>query len=118
MGETNEFSDHNIIDTFCDFFQQHGRFPVSQNLLVVPKPEIPYFLKTNKVISTNQLHEKFTSTDPCGLVSIEALAALIIYYGRSTEISRQTLSEFLHNMSHQALNKDNYNVFMQFDRTT
>ena len=40
LGETNEFSDHNIIDTFCDFFQQHGRFPGSQDLIVVPKPEI------------------------------------------------------------------------------
>ena len=27
LGETNEFSDHNIIDTFCYFFQQHGGFP-------------------------------------------------------------------------------------------
>ena len=80
LRETNEFSDHNIIDIFCDFFQQHGRFPGSQDLVVVP---------------------------------IQALA----YYGGSTEIPRQTLSEFLHNMSHQALNKDNYNVFMQFDRT-
>ena len=113
MGETNEFSDHNIIDTFCDFFQQHGRFPGSQDLVVVPKPEIPYFIKTNTVISTNQFYEKFSSTAARGLVSIQALA----YYSGSTEISRQALSEFLHNMSHQALNKDNYNVFMQFDRT-
>ena len=114
LRETNEFSDHNIIDTFCDFFQQHGRFPGSQDLVVVPKPEIPYFIKTNTVISTNQFYEKFSSTAARGLVSIQALA----YYSGSTEISRQALSEFLHNMSHQALNKDNYNVFMQFDRMT
>ena len=31
-------------------------------------------------------------------------------------MSRQVFTEFLHNMSHQALKKDNYNVFMQFDR--
>ena len=72
MGETNEFSDHNIIDTFCDFFQQHGRFPGSQDLVDVPKLEIPY-IKTNKVISTNQLYEKFSSTDARGLISIKAL---------------------------------------------
>ena len=40
-----------------------------------------------------------------------------MYYGGSAEISRQTLTEFLHDMSHQTLNKDNYNIFMQFDRT-
>ena len=62
------------------------------------------------------MYEKFSSTDARGLVSIQALAALNIYYGGSTEISRKALSEFLHNMSHQTLNKDNYNAFVQFDR--
>ena len=117
LDKTNDFSDHNIIDTFCDFFQQHGRFPGSQDLIVVLKPEIPYFIKTNKVISTNQLYEKFSSTDARALVSIQALAALNMYYSGSAEISRQALTEFLHNMSHQALNKDNYNIFIQFYRT-
>ena len=42
-----------LIITTCDFFQQHGRFPGSQDLMVVPKSEIPYFIKTNKVISAN-----------------------------------------------------------------
>ena len=52
-----------------------------------------------------------------GLVSIQALAALNIYLGGNAEISRQALTEFLHNMSHQALNKDSDNIFIQFDRT-
>ena len=47
-----------------------------------------------------------------GLVSIQALAALNIYLGGKAEISRQTLTEFLHNISHQTLNKDNDNIFM------
>ena len=37
LGKTSEFSDHNITDTFGDFFQQHGRFPGSQDLIVIPK---------------------------------------------------------------------------------
>ena len=119
LDETNDFSDHNIIDTFCDFFQQHGRFPGSKDLIVVLKPEIPYFIKTNKEISTNQLYEKFSSTDTQiqMLVSIQALAALNMHYGGSAKISRQALTELLHNMSHQALNKDNYNIFIHFYRT-
>ena len=28
-GKTNEFSNHNIINTFCEFFQQHESFPGS-----------------------------------------------------------------------------------------
>ena len=112
MGKTNEFSDHNIIDTFCDFFQQHGKFRSSKDLIVFSKPEKPYLIKTNKVISTNQLYEKFSSTEARGLVSNQALAALIVYYDGGTEMPRQAILEFLHSMSHQALNKYNYNVFM------
>ena len=51
------------------------------------------------------------------LVSIQALAALNLYLRVNADVSRQALTEFLHNMSHQALNKDNDNVFIQFDRT-
>ena len=51
-----------------------------------------------------------------GLVSVQALASLNTYLGGNAEISRQTLTEFLHNMSHQVLNKDNDNVFIHFDR--
>ena len=117
LGETNEFFDHNITGTFCNFFQQHGRFPGSQDLIVIPRPEIPYFIKTNKIIFTNQLYDKSSSTDAHGLVSIQALAALNIYYGESIEKSRNALTEYLHNMSHQALNKDNDDVFIQCDYT-
>ena len=70
-------------------------FQVTKNLIVVPKPEIPYFIKTNKVISTNQPYENFSSIDAHALVSIQALAALNMYYNGSTEISRQALTEFL-----------------------
>ena len=106
-----------ITDTFCEVFQQHGRFPSSQDLIVAPRTEIPYFMKTDKIISTNQLFEKFSSPDAHVLVSIQALAALNLYLRVNADVSRQALTEFLHNMSHQALNKDNDNVFIQFDRT-
>ena len=73
LGETNEFCNHNIIDAFCEFLQQHVRFPGSQDLIVVPRPEMPYFIKTDKIISTYQLFEKFSCLDACGLVSLQAL---------------------------------------------
>ena len=46
-----------------------------------------------------------------------SITALNIYLGGNAEISRKALSEFSHNMSYQALNKDNNNIFKQFDRT-
>ena len=109
-------SDHNIIDTFCEFFQQHRKFPGSQDFIVAPRPGIPYFIKNDKIISSNQLFEKLSSSDACGLVSIQGLAALNIYLGGNAEISRQALIEFLHNMPNQVLSKDNDNIFIQFDR--
>ena len=63
LGNKNSFSDHNSLGTFCDFFQNHGRFPGFQELTIVPRPEIPNFIKTQKIISTNELYQKFSSTD-------------------------------------------------------
>ena len=78
MGNTNVFSGHNILDTFCDFFQNHGRFPGSQELIIVPRPEIPNFYKNSKkTISTNKLYQKFSSTDARGLVVIQIITDLI-----------------------------------------
>ena len=113
LGETNEFSDHNIIDTFCESFQQHRRFPGSKNLIVAPRPEILFFIKTDKIISTNQLFEKLGRSNARALVLIQVLAVLNIYLRGNAEISWQVFTEFLHNMSHQALNY----IFIQFDRT-
>ena len=116
LGNTNTFSDYNILDTFCNFFQNYEKFPGSQQLIIVPRPEIPKFIKTQKVISTNELYQKFSSTDARGLVAIQAIAALNIYFGGRLGTSKQALAEFLH-MSHQALNKDNDLTFIQVDRT-
>lgn len=46
------------------------------------------------------------------------MAALNIYFGGNNEISREAISEFLHNMSYQALNKENDRILIQFDKTT
>ena len=113
----NAFSDHNILDTFCHFFQNHGRVPGSQELIIVPNPEISNLIKAQKIISTNEPYQKFSSTDARGLVAIQAITALNIYFSRRLETSKQALAEFLHNMSHQALNKDNDLTFIQFGRT-
>ena len=60
---------------------------------------------------------KISSTDARGLVAIQAIAALNIYFVGRLETSKQALAEFLHNMSHQVLNKDNDLIFIEFDRT-
>ena len=85
--------------------------------IIIPKPKIPNFIKTEEVISPNQLFEKFNSSDARGLVSLQALAALSIFFEGDTEIATDAMTECLHNISHQALDKENYNILIEFDRT-
>ena len=74
--------------------------------MILPKPEIPNFLRTNDILSTNDLFKKFSSFDARGLVSINALASLNIYLGGMSTVSKKPVSEFLH-MSYQVLNIKN-----------
>ena len=41
----NQFIDSSALDIFTDFFQNEGWFPVTQDLIILPKPEIQNFLK-------------------------------------------------------------------------
>ena len=45
-------------------------------------------MKTDEIISPNQLYEKFCGTDPKGLVSVQVLATLNIHSGIDTELSQ------------------------------
>ena len=103
----NQFINSSAFDIFIDFFQNEGRFPGTQDLIILPKSEIPNFLRTSDILSTNDLSKKVSSSDAHDLVSINALAALNMYPGRMSTISKNAVSEFLHNMSYQALNIKN-----------
>ena len=81
VGEknVNQFIDSSALDVFIDFFQNEGRFPGKQDLIILPKPEIPIFLRTNDILPINDLFKKFSSFDAHGLAAINALAALNLY---------------------------------------
>ena len=49
----NQFIDSSALGFFIDFFQNEGRFPGTQDLIILPKPEIPNFLRTIDILSTN-----------------------------------------------------------------
>ena len=50
------------------------------------------------------------------LVSVHALVALNIYYGRSSQASKDALKEFFHNLTFQALTKENNEILIGFDK--
>ena len=104
-----------LLDAWCEFFFAHGRFPGSQELIMLPQTGIPSFVNSNTTLSARDLYENFKSTDAKALVSIQALAALNIHYGGNRQISKDALSEFLHNLTFQAFSKENDDILMQFD---
>ena len=59
--------------------------------------------------------KKFSSSDARGLVSKNALAALNMYLGGMSTVSKNGMSEFLRNISYQALNIKNDKIFIKFN---
>ena len=99
------------------FLSKSWKVPRFSRINYCSKARNTKLYKNSKNNSANELYQKFSSTDARGLVAFQAIAALNIYFGARLEPSKQALAEFLHNMSHQALNKDNGYIFIQFDRT-
>ena len=64
---------------FCEFCHRNGYFPGTQNVIIIPTPRIPSFIRTDEIISPTRLFERFQFTDARVLVSIQALAALSLY---------------------------------------
>ena len=110
----NEYNDDEIISAYNYFFHILGRFLGKQDSIIIPKPEIPPFIKT--VISPNQLYKKSDCTDARGLVSVQMLARFNIFLGGDPEKSQKTMTEVLHNMSMQALSKSNAKMLLEFDK--
>ena len=69
------------MSAYRNFYHALGRFPGKLDLIIIAKPDTPAFIKTDKIISPNQLYEKFCGTDAKGLVSVQVLAALNIHLG-------------------------------------
>ena len=98
-------SNEEYLNVFCEFHLRKGCFPSSQTLITTPKLKIPSFITTNEIISPSPLFERFQWTNARGLVSIQVLAALTLFLGgnENNDVATGVMTEFLHNMSHQAL---------------
>ena len=109
---------HNFLDCWCEFYFHEGRFPGSQELIMVPQAQILPFIKVQTPLSPIDLYQNFKATDVRALVSIQALAALNIHLGGDKTISKNVLSEFLHNLSFQALSKKTDDIYLNFNNVS
>ena len=55
----NEYNDDEIIGAYNYFFHILGRFPGRQDLIIIPKPEIPLFIKIQEATSPNHSMKNF-----------------------------------------------------------
>ena len=99
-----------ILRTYRDFYYETGRFPGRNSLVPVPMANMPIFANSKDWISPRALYETFVGRDMQGLVSVQFLAAFNKFLGGNKEISRNAMSEFFHNVSWQALTKDNDSI--------
>ena len=67
------------------------------------------------IITPVDLYNKFAGTDAKGLVSIHALAALNIHFGRNKYISQAAIRECLQNLTYQALSQQNDEISMSLN---
>ena len=77
-----------LLKLFSQFFFKTGRFPGSGHLAIVPVGVMLPFVKTNEVILSFDLYEKFNSSSAEALVSTQFLVAFNIFIGGDKTISR------------------------------
>ena len=106
-----------LLQVFNSFYFKTGRFPGNYtNLILVPKGENPSFVKTFDEISPIELNNKFSNTSCYGIAAVHFLAALNIFFGGEKNLSKNVMTELLHNLSYQALNFENTKVNIKFDQ--
>ena len=106
------------LEDWISYYYTYGKFPGSNELISIPYIKNPYFLKTDEHLSPATLHQKFYNSEFIGLSSFQALCALNIYLGGDKSVSGLAYSEFLQNMTYQALSQENDNVELAFDQST
>ena len=107
-------SSKELLKIFSDFYFKTGRFPGSYNLLNVPPGINPPFIKKHDRLSPFEIHEKFNGSDAYRLISVQFLAALNVFFGGDKLDSQNVMSEYLNNLSLQALTIDDDQYEIQF----
>ena len=111
----NEANPEELFHASDQFFYRFGRFPGSNNLLVVPTGEIPYFVQSENIVLPIELYKKLQIRSGRGLVCVQFLAVLNIYLAGSTKDSQNIMSELFHNLSLQALSIEDDRIRITFD---
>ena len=110
----NEYNTKEIIDYFNYFFHVFGRFPSNLDSIKIPQGEIPKFIKTNDVISSVQLYQKFNASDCRDLFSVSFFVALYVFLDGDAKLSKNAMKELFSNLPMQALSKTDDSILLSF----
>ena len=83
--------------------------------MILPEIYIPQAIKSSTQLSPIDLYKKFNAGQTKGLVSIQALAALLVHFGGDRIIAKNAMSEWQYNLLFQTLSKENDSLVMQFE---
>ena len=89
-----------------NFYFKTGRFPGYSELINVPPGVNPHFIEKIDRISPFGINEKFKDSSCYGIASVQFISALHVFFGGEKNLSKNVMSEFLHNLSLQALTID------------
>ena len=89
-----------MFSNFQLFYYLNGRLPLTNSLLTVPDGEAPD--GTDK-INLKNLYEMFRDTNSHGLVSLQFLDALGIFFGLDTFVPKNAITELYKNLSYETL---------------
>ena len=82
------------------FYYYNGRLSMTNGFLVVPDGESP---PSSEKMSLKFLYEMFKDAKSHGLVSLQVLSALNIFFGGDIRLSKDTITELHKNLSLEGL---------------
>ena len=88
------------LDNWVSFYFKHGRFPGNRDLTILPQTQLPKLIDQLSVeASPVELYKKFGNGDAKSLVSLQAVIALLLYYGGEGIIAKRAMDEWKENLT-------------------
>ena len=82
------------------FYYLNGRLPLTNELLIVPDSEVPDW---EEKINQKNIYEMFKDTPSHGLVSLQFLSAVGIFFGLDINIPKMAITELYRHLSYGTL---------------
>ena len=96
----DDLKENELLTIFQMFYHFNRRLPQTNGLLIVPYSEVP---ECTEKINLKLLYEMFKDAQSHGLVSIQFLCALGIFFGLNISILKYALTELYKNLSYETL---------------